>query len=116
MGTITVLNKHKLSKPDPEAHYIGRGSPLGNPYTVEKYGRHSAIKLYEKWLNTQVEIGDPGIVSELDTIANEVINTGHSKLICFCKPLACHGDVIAELVLKTIQEMNYVQDAQTGQT
>jgi hypothetical protein len=103
MGTITVLNKDVCN--DPDAFYIGRGSPLGNPFTVAQYGREMAILQYEEWLDQQIKNEDPAILEALDEIMNQVINTGHADLKCFCKPKACHGDVIRALVLKTIAEM-----------
>lgn len=106
MGKITILNKHHLKCEDPDAIYIGRGSPLGNPYTVKQYGRDTAIELYKTWLRDKITSYDEEIIQAMDDIGNQVINTGHSKLVCFCKPLKCHGDVIADLVLRTIKAMD----------
>ena len=106
---ISVLNKHhyKCDNLPADAHYIGRGSALGNPYVIGDYSRETAIALYKPWLLRQISEEKPDVIDALDEIANEVMHKGHSRLMCFCKPLACHGDFISELVLKTIKEMSH---------
>lgn len=66
--------------------YIGRGSVFGNPYTVEEYGRLCCIEKYKQYL-----INNPQLIT---LIKKEL----KGKILgCFCKPLACHGDILAQI-------------------
>lgn len=74
--------------------YIGRGSPFGNPFKIGKtYGicyrsitREQAIELYKPWFYMNIQ-GKPGF-------KEAVLKLKDKKLGCYCKPLACHGDII----------------------
>ena len=76
--------------------YVGRAdfasgfrqSPLGNPYTVEEHGREDAIDLYRRWLWERINEGDIKTLYALSQISDD------SVLVCWCKPKACHGEVI----------------------
>lgn len=102
MCEITVVNKHKLTaEQQREAHYIGRGSPLGNPFKVKPWGPHergATLELYRGWLDERIDAGDPRVVRELERIAAEAKRDGGVRIMCFCKPKACHGDVIKQVV------------------
>jgi len=77
-----VLNKRKSGIPA-GAIYIGRGSKWGNPFRIGPDGeRASVIAKYERWLRGQHHL--PRALDELH---------GHD-LVCFCTPLACHGDLL----------------------
>ncbi len=83
-----VVNKYK-SEFDV---YIGRGSRWGNPYTVEEHGREKAIELFRGYIIQALET-EPGLLAELMKLDGK-------RLGCFCKPQACHGDVLVELIEK----------------
>ena len=76
--------------------YIGRAVPeygleasaLGNPYTLEDFSRAEAIEKYRDWLWEKIESGDKGVLAALNELSEE------SVLACWCKPEACHGDVV----------------------
>lgn len=93
---LTVLNRHHGN---PKGQYIGRGTPLGNPFKVEK-GRTSrqALEQFRKWaLNALTEPAHPFTVAARELKAKH--DAGEDlKLICSCKPGACHGDIIVELI------------------
>jgi hypothetical protein len=71
--------------------YIGRGSYWGNPYSMHENGddRKEVIKKFkydfdfEKFPNKD---------------KSEVYKLAGKRLGCFCKPEACHGDVLAEFL------------------
>lgn len=65
--------------------YIGRPSKWGNPYTIGIDGnRKEVIEKYRMYLYTS------GLVRDIHEL--------HDKhLICWCKPKACHGDILIEL-------------------
>ena len=98
---ITVVNKYKGGI----GQYIGRGSPLGNPYSHMKgtkaqvvvATREEAIARYRRWFAEQCYFNKPEIIRELQrllTLAKE----GDLNLVCFCAPQSCHGDVIKEFL------------------
>ncbi len=85
--------------------YVGReaegfaGSPLGNPFTVEEYGRERAIELYRNWLDDELERLGGGFAdgAEEDVIYKALMALeDDSVLVCWCAPEACHSEVIAE--------------------
>jgi len=84
-----VLNKHHLPGGviPPGAVYIGRGSPWGNPFRVGKdYARGDAITAYEALITSHPEI--------IEDIKRELKD---KDLVCFCKPRACHGDILLRI-------------------
>jgi hypothetical protein len=88
-GSPTVENRHwyrgkKLPK---GSIYIGRGTPLGNPFTVTQHGA-SALGKYRHWLWSKIKKRDPSVMRALRAIRPDSI------LICSCKPRPCHGDVV----------------------
>jgi hypothetical protein len=85
--TITV-NKHK----EQYDVYIGRGSIFGNQFVIGKDGnRAEVIEKYRIWFNTRIQ----------DTqFRKAVLQLKDKRLGCFCKPLACHGDIICEYINK----------------
>ena len=65
---------------------IDRSSPWGNPFRIGPDGsRDEVIAKYGKWIRSQ-----PHLLWLLPTLRDKVLG-------CHCKPLACHGDVLAEL-------------------
>lgn len=83
-----VVNKYR-HKPTPADVYIGRGrgSKWGNPFVIGQDGdRAEVIRKYEAWLQQQ-----PALLAALPELRGKT-------LVCFCKPQACHGDVLAKLV------------------
>lgn len=69
---------------------IARPSKWGNPFT--KGTRCDRIKKYENWIITQKHLMDT-----LHELEGKVLG-------CWCKPKACHGDVLIRLVEKHVQE------------
>jgi hypothetical protein len=73
-------------KRDKFTHYIGRPSPLGNPFPVEPYGRTKAIELFEEHARK-----DGLVLAAIKALPEDAV------LGCWCAPEACHGDVIIKL-------------------
>ena len=91
---IKIVNKKVY---EGEGYYIGRPSVLGNPYRVSM-GREKCIELYREWLRREwVKGGD--VKNELLRLV-ELSKEGDLVLICWCKPLACHGDVLKDAIEK----------------
>ena len=86
----SIVNKYKSSY----EVYIGRGSIWGNPFVIGKDGsREEVIEKYRGYFNNKI--------SNDSLFFNETLNLKNKILGCFCKPLACHGDVIVEFLEKT---------------
>lgn len=72
---------------NPHDVYIGRPSKWGNPFEIGKDGtRSDVIARYEEWVRTQ-----PQLLSELHELDGKTLG-------CWCKPKACHGDVLVKLI------------------
>ena len=77
---MQVLNK-RVSQ---GGTYIGRPSKFGNPFVIGQHGsRADVIARYETWLLSQ-----PALV---EAAKRELRG---KSLVCWCAPLACHGDVL----------------------
>jgi hypothetical protein len=82
--------------------YVRRPSPLGNPYRLGKDGtREEVIARYHEWLREQWKAGGPAR-AELERLAALVRQGKRVELACWCKPAACHGDVIADAVNRLV--------------
>ncbi len=85
-----VVNRHwyKNGKPIPDPWiYIGRGTPLGNPYVVgEQFA--NPLELYRRWLWEKLKTRDKKVVAAMRAIVPGM------HLVCSCKPRPCHGDVV----------------------
>jgi len=98
MHGIEVGNK-QTQKPQPGDIYIGRPSPLGNPFVLGRDGdRATVIAKYRRWLTAQRAAGPGNAAFDELTRLVALAQQRPLRLMCFCKPLACHGDVIAELL------------------
>ena len=104
---INVVNK-RTHKPHHFDFYIGRGSALGNPFTGSKElsktkaqfqvsSREEAIEKYREWLLEQIYSGNQEVRDAMNRIYL-MAKAGGLNLVCYCKPHACHGDVIKELI------------------
>ena len=82
----------------PEEVYIGRGSKYGNPYKIGRgLTRIQAIRLYEE--KTLPRLSE-------DDIAQLIGKT----LVCYCAPLACHGDVLVKATDTLEKRYEYEND------
>ena len=72
-----------------DAMYIGRGSAWGNPYKigVTGYTRSEVVDEYRRYAKNRLE-NEPAWLMPLLS----------KDLVCFCAPLACHGDVLLEMI------------------
>ena len=78
-------------KKEPYDIYIGRGSPWGNPFKIGEHGtRKEVIAKYKEWILTQKDL-----LRSLSGLEGK-------RLGCFCKPKACHGDVLIKLIREQI--------------
>jgi len=67
--------------------YIGRGSIWGNPFRIGRDGdRSTVISKYREYARKNKRILD-----SLHLLEGKVLG-------CYCKPKACHGDVLIEML------------------
>ena len=84
---MTTLVVHRNG---PHDVYIGRPGIWGNPYIIGDHGtRAEVIEMYRHHL-----LSSPELLKLLPTLKDKTLG-------CWCKPNACHGDVIAELADKS---------------
>lgn len=131
MGRIIVYNSHNEDHTgEPNNFYIGRsksGNPLGNPFThngvrtsIAKLSfktREEAIEAFRRYFKE--EYGkDPAITKAFDEIYEHYKNGEDVYLQCFCKPNACHGDVIAEELQKKLvkERLAEIRKKKSGET
>lgn len=95
---IRVVNAHK-HKPTANDIYIGRGSPLGNPFKIGTHGtRQDVIRQYEDHLGERIAQGDMGVLLMLEIIERAEREGKDTNLVCYCAPQACHGDFIKAFI------------------
>ncbi|KKN98902.1 hypothetical protein LCGC14_0141440 [marine sediment metagenome] len=81
--------------------YIGRAGHghdgiFGNPFSgIRDGGREKAIALYRKYFLERLK-NDQEFVAQVEKLKGK-------RLGCFCKPKACHGDVIVEYLEKPMK-------------
>lgn len=103
---IKVYNCHTEDYTShPNNFYIGRGSILGNPFThdgkrsnlakMSFKTREEAIEAYKLYFKAMMET-DIKFQEAFNMIYDKYKNGEDVYLQCFCKPLPCHGDFIAQ--------------------
>lgn len=89
-----------VGRKGPGAHYIGRGSALGNPFVMHHEGmRDEVCNKYQQWFDAKVAAQDEAVMTQLRRIYREA-QQGPVVLGCFCAPRRCHGDTIKAFLLK----------------
>lgn len=103
---VRVINiKQSLGTPD--EIYVGRPSPLGNPFIVGgENTREGAVRRYDNYFQASLNSRKPNAVKWAFRLLflyakayGEVVT-----LVCHCKPLACHADIIARELEKQLRK------------
>lgn len=95
---ITVASKQSGAA----GEYIGRPSPLGNPFVIGRDGtRDEVCDKYAQWLSdtTVLNLEQTPQVRELRRLFNKLVDDGSLTLVCWCAPQRCHGDEIKDSLL-----------------
>ncbi len=80
-----------------EGVYVGRPTPLGNPFRLlREEDRDEVVARYATWLKEQVRQGNPAVVQTLGELYRRLKRQGTLTLVCFCAPRRCHAEIIAE--------------------
>ena len=114
-GTIRVVNRwHKKKHPNVIRKNIGRKSPVGNPFEItEVRTREDVIEAFEAFVNifwiAHSRFGSeliylsnnyPTVKAWLLEIVDLYLEGKDIELQCSCKPKACHGDILKDLILE----------------
>lgn len=103
---ITVRNRRTYSGP---GYYIGRPSIFGNPFSMADKNdleeRTEVIKQYRKHLGILLRDNEIARLLRDNKMAQDEIRRlvrlaqkSDLNLVCWCAPLACHGDVLKECI------------------
>ncbi|WP_394326259.1 DUF4326 domain-containing protein [Haloferax profundi] len=69
---------------------IDRDTRFGNPFRLKKdggkYTREESVERYEQWFKRKVR-SDTDFRAAVEELRGETLG-------CWCKPKACHGDVV----------------------
>lgn len=86
--------------------YIGRAmyqggwrlpkSKWANPFKLSEFDREQSLKMYEQYIRSK-----PALMASLHELEGK-------RLGCWCKPEACHGDVLVRLVLEGVRDCKAV--------
>ena len=83
----------------PDQVYVGRPSPLGNPYALGRDGsREQLIDRYRRWLWAQLQAPGSAQERELRRLLAQA-RSGELELLCWCAPLPCHAVVVRSALL-----------------
>ena len=79
---------------DKGAQYIGRGSPLGNPFRMKNESERDLVcDQYDAWFKRKVAENDAHVMNELRRLF-KIAQKGDLVLGCYCSPKRCHGETI----------------------
>ena len=86
MTPPNVVNR-RTARARPGDVYIGRPSRWGNPFVIGRDGtRDQVIELYRRRLWTDLHEGR--------TSRSDLAALVGKRLVCWCAPAPCHGDVL----------------------
>lgn len=107
---IKVINKREASSfKDGTIMYIGRGSALGNPFAMKdgsQAERDRVCNEYETWIKSRINFKDRAVCNQLNEIYRCALS-GNVYLMCYCKPMRCHGDTVKRIVDKKLAQGGY---------
>jgi len=107
---IRVVNKKTYG--DGDGVYVGRPSPLGNPFThlqgskcaeFKVATRDEAVEKYQGWLQNALK-RDKNVRMCFDLLVATYREFGELTLICWCAPLRCHAEIIRDMILEEVGE------------
>ena len=104
---INIKNKSTYSG---KGEYIGRGSPLGNPFKITKdVTRQLAVDKYATLLKTLIDTKGMSY-HELNRLFNILLCEQKLILICHCSPKPCHGNIIKQVLENKFYTGKYLVD------
>lgn len=102
MITVGRVNKNKK---DFINIYIGRGSPLGNPFKMNsEKERPEVCAKYESYFYNEIN-KDGRLRIEIKKIFRLAKDGNNINLQCYCSPKQCHGDTIKQFIEKALKDV-----------
>ena len=104
---MQVINGKKDGFIGEDIIYIGRynssygldPSPLANRYRTKQYGSLKIVlEKYKQWIFSVYACKEGPAYEELMRLVELHRQGKDIKLACWCKPKACHGDIIKQVV------------------
>jgi hypothetical protein len=84
------MSKVVHCKREPFDVYIGRPSPWGNPFVLNRDGtRGEVIAKYRRHLWQRIRQEGAPFIAQLASLQGKTLG-------CFCAPKACHGEVLVK--------------------
>jgi len=105
--TVTNIKKNPDIKSDSKYIYCGRGSALGNPFSMNNYSQEERDRVcveYDKYINQTLTDTDKR--NQLNKIWKTGLENGEVILGCYCAPQRCHCDTIKQILQDKQQELN----------
>lgn len=89
--------------------YIGRGTPLGNPYPMSyKHSRDEVCDDYASYLKLKLAQRDKPIMKALESMVDRLETGEYLMIACHCAPLRCHGDTVKEVLEEMYNDRNKI--------
>jgi len=105
MDSLIVNIVNRRTTEDNSAVYVGRPTPLGNPFTAQQEGsREVAIAKYKQWLNLQWTTLNRRVTDELKVLAKQLKRDGSITLSCWCAPESCHAEIVGDALIALINK------------
>ena len=100
---MQVVNQKQAGK---VGTYIGRPSPLGNPFVVGRDGtREEVIGKFRRYVWTEIQSEKGPVVEAINGLTERAMKGEAIVLRCWCTPLACHGEVIVQCIAWAVREL-----------
>lgn len=85
--TIVNLRTHTCDVSIARPSKWGNPHPIGwCPHCIREHTREEVIEIYERYICSRLDL-----IVQLRELKGKVLG-------CYCKPLACHGDVLVKLI------------------
>ena len=107
---IVVINRKETNIDQYAQHGavvdITRDTILGNPFPLSKYTRSESLALYKPWPWSGMQDNQSPIGDAIWDLAISSIE-GNLCLVCCCKPLDCHGDIVKAAIEWTVSNVQW---------
>lgn len=96
-----MINIGRVKKPIDffENIYVGRGSPLGNPFPVSiSVPRDIACDKFSEYIDLEMKNEYSKVYREIQRINRLIVEGKDINLQCFCAPNRCHAESIKRIL------------------
>ena len=96
---MNVTSRVRLSnsRRDDEGEYVGRPTPLGNPFVMrDESERDEVCDKYARWFAQMLVEQPPNVMNQLLSLREKLRLQGVLTLRCWCAPKRCHAESIKQ--------------------